>query len=98
MKLESSVDFSSLLEKIPKNFTGADFYGLTSQTVLKAARRKIKEIESIYQQRKKENGENYSFNTFSEEIITSMKELREVTVGMQDFEEALYKITPSVSE
>ncbi|EAR98596.1 AAA family ATPase (macronuclear) [Tetrahymena thermophila SB210] len=98
LKLDPSVDFKQLLENIPKNFTGADFYGLTSQTVLKAARRKIKEIEATYQQFKLEKGEKYSFNMFSEEIQTNYKNLTEVTIQFQDFDEALKKITPSVSE
>ena len=42
--MSDDFNFNEIIEKIPKNFTGADFYGLTSQSVLIAIKRKIKEI------------------------------------------------------
>lgn len=42
------MDFKRIVEDIPENFTGADFYGLTSQAVLVAVKRKIEEINKIY--------------------------------------------------
>jgi peroxin-6 len=39
------MQWSELLEKLPKNFTGADFYGLTSKAVMAAAERAIVEYE-----------------------------------------------------
>lgn len=46
--MDKDVDFNTIVEEIPDNFTGADFYGLTSQAVLLAVKRKITEINKIY--------------------------------------------------
>jgi SpoVK/Ycf46/Vps4 family AAA+-type ATPase len=48
LNLAKDVDLNELIKVIPNNFTGADFYGLTSQAVLQAAKRKIKEINIIF--------------------------------------------------
>ncbi len=48
LNLAKDVDLNDLIKVIPNNFTGADFYGLTSQAVLQAAKRKIKEINTIF--------------------------------------------------
>ena len=48
MNLEKDVNFETLVHMIPDNFTGADFYGLTSQAVLLAVKRKIAKINKLY--------------------------------------------------
>ena len=45
MVLDDDVNYEELEKKIPKIFTGADFYGLTSQTLIFSVKNKIKEIE-----------------------------------------------------
>ena len=45
LTLEENIDWSDLLKKLPENFTGADFYGLTSKAVMAAAERAIEEYE-----------------------------------------------------
>lgn len=35
-RLEENFDFDSMIEKVPQNFTGADFYGLTSKAMMRA--------------------------------------------------------------
>ncbi len=41
LHLEPNLDWEELLDLLPKNFTGADFYGLTSKAVMVAADRTI---------------------------------------------------------
>lgn len=93
LKLHSDVNFPSLNEKIPVNFTGADFYGLTSQSVLRALKRRINEINNLYE----ETGKKEGFNAFSESLLKTKPELAYVEVQQEDFEEALKNIKPSVS-
>jgi hypothetical protein len=38
---EKNLNWDKILEHVPKNFTGADFYGLTSKAVMAAAERTI---------------------------------------------------------
>lgn len=67
--------------------------------MLKAARRKIREIEAEYARRKADRGMKYSFNAFSEEIQQAENnEITNITISIEDFSEALANITPSVSE
>lgn len=41
IKLSDPFSFSTVESHIPKNFTGADFYGLTSKSIMRAAERTI---------------------------------------------------------
>lgn len=41
LKLKEGFDYSKVLESVPSNFTGADFYGLTSRSITRAAERFI---------------------------------------------------------
>ena len=41
LNLAENFDYDKVLENIPKNFTGADFYGLTSKSIMRAADRAI---------------------------------------------------------
>lgn len=65
--------------------------------MLKAARRKIKEIEEKYLEERKTKGESYSFNMFSQDIQTYHTPLTHIVIQLQDFKQALHNITPSVS-
>ena len=37
IKLPENFDFEKVVDAVPENFTGADFYGLTSRSIMKAA-------------------------------------------------------------
>ena len=93
LRLANDVNFSTLNEKIPLNFTGADFYGLTSQGVLRALKRRINEINKLY----KDSGEKEGFNGFIESLLNEKPEVAFVEVCEEDFEEALKTVKPSVS-
>ena len=45
IKLSEGFDYAKVIEKVPINFTGADFYGLTSRAIMKASDRAIKKYE-----------------------------------------------------
>jgi len=45
-RLDSSLDLSKISEQCPFNYTGADFYALCSDAMLKAMSRKAGEIET----------------------------------------------------
>jgi len=93
LKLANDVNFQTLNQKIPPNFTGADFYGLTSQSVLRALKRRINDINQLY----KEFGEKEGFNGFIEKLLEKRPELAFVEVSEKDFEEGIENIKPSVS-
>lgn len=93
LKLSEDVNFHDLNELIPVNFTGADFYGLTSQSVLRALKRRINEVNSLY----KESGGKEGFNGFIEKLLVEKPELADIKICQQDFEEALNTVKPSVS-
>lgn len=93
LNLAKDVNFSVLNEKIPINFTGADFYGLTSQSVLRALKRRIQEIDSLYN----ESGKKEGFNAFSENLLKNNPNLAFIEVSQEDFVEALQAVKPSVS-
>lgn len=45
LALEEDVDFGAIVDNLPTNFTGADFYGLTSKAVTNSLNRRIGQIE-----------------------------------------------------
>ena len=46
LTLSENVDFGVVVDGLPQNFTGADFYGLTSKAVTNALNRRIQLIET----------------------------------------------------
>jgi peroxin-6 len=45
LSLSADVDFAAIVDILPQNLTGADFYGLTSKAVTNALTRRIRQIE-----------------------------------------------------
>ncbi len=93
-KLDSDVDFIMLEKEIPKNFTGADFYALTSGAILKAVRRKIADLDQKFQKEKETGNDLKTFEEWSRDLP---KDDLAVQVSNQDFITSLSGITPSVS-
>jgi len=93
LNLANNVNFERLIEKIPNNFTGADFYGLTSISVLRALKRRIGEINVLY----KEKGGGEGFNGFVEKLMKEKPEISDIQVCEEDFEEGAKNVKPSVS-
>lgn len=55
MKLHPTLDLNKVAEKLPRNFTGADFGALASETYMLAVHRRIESLEKEIQQYKVEN-------------------------------------------
>lgn len=60
-KINHSIDIETLIDSIPLNLTGADFYGISQSAIQLSIKRKIKIIDQLFD--KRENKEE-TFNTF----------------------------------
>ena len=96
LKVDENVDFNKLIQEIPLNFTGADFYGLTSQSVIRSAKKLIKDIQLQFENERLQEPD-LSFNQYIQIIQDNRKDLCEIKIKMEDFLETLSEITPSVS-
>jgi peroxin-6 len=100
--LDPDLDLREIAEMCPFNYTGADFYALCSDAMLKAMTRKaeavderIRQLDGITSMEDKKwphplTPQYYLGNMATEDEI-------EVRVGKEDFVEALRKLVPSVS-
>ena len=94
--LDKDVDFDKIEDLTPKNFTGADFYALTSQAMLKAIKRNIAKVEEGFA-KAKEKDSSLSFFEWSKGLESSEEQVK-IVVCQEDFESTLKEIKPSVSE
>lgn len=101
-KLDADVgDLSVIAEQCPFNLTGADFYALCSDAMLKAMTRKASEVDAKIQEINETPGKkNHPYPLTAQYYLAEMAtaEEVEVKVGKGDFEAALRELTPSVSE
>lgn len=97
-------DLSIIAEQCPFNLTGADFYALCSDAMLKSMTRKAATIEETIQllndrseEGKKE--EKHPFPLTTQYYLDEMADPNSlnIKVSKQDFEEALKELVPSVS-
>ncbi|EST05947.1 ATPase, AAA-type, core [Kalmanozyma brasiliensis GHG001] len=101
-KLDPDVgDLGCIAEQCPFNLTGADFYALCSDAMLKAMTRKASEVDARIEainatSGKKTHPHPLTAQYYLAEMAT--KDEIEVKVNRQDFEKALQELTPSVSE
>ncbi|CAG8446247.1 7060_t:CDS:10 [Dentiscutata erythropus] len=99
-RLHPSLDLRAVAEKCPFNYTGADFYALCSDAMLKAMSRTAKAVEDKVSQLNSNPTPNLPQPVTSQyylnHIATSEDTLVEVT--QEDFEKALQELIPSVSE
>ena len=84
LNVDENVDFNKLIQEIPLNFTGADFYGLTSQSVIRSAKKLIKDIQLQYENERLQEP-NLSFNQYIQIIQDNRKDLCEIKIKMEDF-------------
>ncbi|KAH7103789.1 AAA-domain-containing protein [Auriculariales sp. MPI-PUGE-AT-0066] len=102
-KLHPDLDLAAISEQCPFNYTGADFYALCSDAMLKAMSRKAQEIDRRIEEI---NGAPSSHSTGHPHPMTSQYYLAElatpaeisVLVSQEDFELALFELVPSVSQ
>ncbi|KAJ1019971.1 hypothetical protein NDA16_004252 [Ustilago loliicola] len=101
-KLDPDVgDLGCIAEQCPFNLTGADFYALCSDAMLKAMTRKASEVDARIEEINKEGGrKGHPHPITAQYYLAEMAgaEEIEVKVNRKDFEGALRELTPSVSE
>lgn len=101
-KLDPDVgDLSCIAEQCPFNLTGADFYALCSDAMLKAMTRKASEVDARIEEINATPGKKSHPHPLTAQYylaeMASAEEI-EVKVNRRDFELALRELTPSVSE
>lgn len=98
-------DLNVIAEQCPFNLTGADFYALCSDAMLKSMTRKAATIEETIQALNSRNEEERKEEKHHPFPLTTLYYLDEmadpdslnIKVSKQDFEEALKELIPSVS-
>ncbi|GAA5888470.1 hypothetical protein JCM6882_008631 [Rhodosporidiobolus microsporus] len=101
-KLAPDTDLAKVAETCPFNYTGADFYALCSDAMLKAMTRKAWEVDA----RIAELNAQPPYSTGAAPLLTPQYYLAEmaapaeieVLVAQQDFQAALAELVPSVSK
>ncbi|TFY65845.1 hypothetical protein EVG20_g5243 [Dentipellis fragilis] len=98
--LDAELDLRSIVEQCPFTFTGADFYALCSDALLKAMSRKAEEIDTVIarcnERQSPNNPHPMTSQYYLAEIATPTDIL--VTVSKGDFEASLRELVPSVSQ
>ncbi|ORY46187.1 AAA-domain-containing protein, partial [Neocallimastix californiae] len=98
--LHPDLNLADIAEQCPFNYTGADFYALCSDAILKAMIRTISQIDKRIEELNSKN-ENKRANPITPAYyLENMAEESEkiVQVTKEDFQNALNELIPSVSE
>lgn len=97
--IDPSVDLDEVVAKCPTNYTGADFYALSSDAMLNAMNRKAAEVDAkfaSYNKSRIADGESeMSLRAWFQDVADPI-DLR-VSVTAADFIKAQEELTPSVS-
>lgn len=93
--LSADVDLDAIEANTPKNFTGADFYALTSGSIIKATQRKIKELDALFEKEKSLGICKIGFEEWSRKLTADQIKIE---VTSSDLLESLADVKPSVSE
>ncbi|AFR96905.2 peroxin-6 [Cryptococcus neoformans C23] len=105
--LHPNLDIEKIAEQCPFNYTGADLYALCADAMLGAMTRQAEAVDRTIAKLNASVSmeEDPSLKTWPGELTPqyylakiATKEETEVVVRQQDFEEALIKLVPSVSE
>ncbi|KAI0029406.1 AAA-domain-containing protein, partial [Vararia minispora EC-137] len=106
LRLDPGLDLMTVVKKCPFNFTGADFYALCTDALLKAMTRKAEEVDAKIGELERAMLNNDSAPSNHPTPITPQYFLAEmaapndvlVTILKRDFDRALDELTPSVSQ
>ncbi|ELU45066.1 peroxisomal biogenesis factor 6 [Rhizoctonia solani AG-1 IA] len=103
-KLDPGLELAAVAERCPFNYTGADFYALCSDAMLKAMARKAEEIERRVGKSGPEINAapplpEHSYPMTAQYYLAELATAAEidVLVNQDDFERALSELVPSVS-
>jgi peroxin-6 len=95
------LDLAEISRMCPFNYTGADFYALCSDAMLKAMTRAADRVDEIVRKLNLDSGDLHFPKPLTVQYYLAslaQKEDIEVRVGKEDFMEALQGMKPSVSE
>ncbi|KAK3815653.1 MAG: P-loop containing nucleoside triphosphate hydrolase protein [Linnemannia gamsii] len=98
-RLHPSLDLANVAEKCPFNYTGADFYALCSDAMLKAMTRTADGIESRVVTINKDETSTLPRPITSQYYLDHLAQPEEIVVQVteEDFDQALAELIPSVS-
>ncbi|KAG0025018.1 peroxisomal assembly protein, partial [Podila clonocystis] len=98
-RLHPSLNLANVAEKCPFNYTGADFYALCSDAMLKAMSRTADGIESRVVAINKDESSTLPRPITSQYYLDHLAQPDEILVQVteQDFDQALAELIPSVS-
>ncbi|KAK3822287.1 MAG: P-loop containing nucleoside triphosphate hydrolase protein, partial [Linnemannia elongata] len=98
-RLHPSLDLANVAEKCPFNYTGADFYALCSDAMLKAMTRTADGIESRVVEINKDETSTLPRPITSQYYLDHLAQPEEIVVQVteEDFDQALAELIPSVS-
>ncbi|KAI0043551.1 AAA-domain-containing protein [Auriscalpium vulgare] len=102
-RLDPELDLMTIAQLCPFNFTGADFYALCSDALLKAMTRKAEEIDAklaVINAGPPSDVHPHPHPLTPQYFLAEMAEREDiaVVVTQRDFEGALRELTPSVSQ
>ncbi|EJD02070.1 AAA-domain-containing protein [Fomitiporia mediterranea MF3/22] len=100
-RLDPQLNLMSIAELCPFNYTGADFYALCSDAMLKAMARKAHSVEeTIKRLNEGPRLPNHQYPLTPQYYLSELASPREtdVVVSEIDFKEALQELVPSVSQ
>lgn len=95
-KVSSDINFDELVSDFPFSYTGADFYALCSDAMLKAMTRISKEIDEKVDKYNQDNGTSISIRYWFDHVCSD--EDTDVIVKKEDFLNANKELIPSVSQ
>lgn len=95
-KLGDDVNFTEIVKNFPFNYTGADFYALCSDSILKAMTRISKEIDLKVSKYNELNETNVSIRYWFDHVATEAD--TDVVVTADDILSAHKELVPSVSK
>ncbi|KAF9086780.1 peroxisomal assembly protein [Mortierella sp. AD031] len=98
-RLHPDLDLANVAEKCPFNYTGADFYALCSDAMLKAMTRTADGIESRVVTINKDETSTLPRPITSQYYLDHLAQPEEIVVQVteEDFDQALAELIPSVS-
>ncbi|KAF9581438.1 peroxisomal assembly protein [Lunasporangiospora selenospora] len=98
-RLHPSLDLLNVAEKCPFNYTGADFYALCSDAMLKAMSRIADDIENRVAEINKDETSTLPRPITSQYYLDHISKPEDILVQVreEDFDQALAELVPSVS-
>lgn len=98
-RLHPDLDLARVAERCPFHYTGADFYALCSDAMLKAMTRVAESIEAKVQQLNKEQRPDLPSPVTAQYYLSRLATPEEIMVQVQeiDFINAMNELVPSVS-